>query len=80
MNVDVAGLSSAASLLNAIRASPMSRSRFFGSRSRQRSISRRTTGGVLPGSKSSSGPRVMIAASVSVIVSPPNALRPVSIS
>ncbi len=62
------------------RASPMSRSRSRGSRSRQRATSWRTVDGVAGGSAPRSGGCVSTAASVSLIVSPSNSRRPVSIS
>ena len=58
----------------------MSRNRRLASFSRQRRINRATAGGVVPGSWLQSGSRSMIAATVSVTVSPGNARRPVSIS
>ena len=57
------------------RASPMSRSRVFGSRSRQRASSRRSAAGASAGSASSRGPVVSTAASVSEHVSPSNSAR-----
>ena len=62
------------------RASPMSRSRRFGSFSRQRASRRRIEAGVVAGSAVQSGSRVTTAARMSVTVSPANATRPVSIS
>ena len=65
---------------SAAAASAMSRSRRFGSLSRQRATSRRTAMGVAAGSADQSGSRSRIFASVSVTVSPGNARRPASIS
>ena len=61
-------------------ASPMSRSRFFGSRSRQRPRSARTWGGVSGGSFDQSGSCRSTAASTSETVSPSKQRVPVSIS
>jgi hypothetical protein len=60
-------------LSRANRASPMSRSRRFGSFSRQRVSNWRIAGGVDAGIAVQSGSRVMTAAMMSVIVSPENA-------
>jgi hypothetical protein len=65
---------------SAILASPMSRRRVLGSRSRQRAIRRRSGAGTERGSASKSMDRVSTAASVSETVSPSNSLRPASIS
>jgi hypothetical protein len=62
------------------RASPMSRKRTIGSRWRQRATRCRTAGGVGTGSAPRSGVFVSTAASVSLVVSPSNSLRPVNIS
>ena len=66
--------------LNATRASPMSRSRSLGSRSRQRVNSRRTVGGVAAGSACRSSVSRSTEAMTSEISSPLNARWPVSIS
>ena len=58
----------------------MSRSRRFGSFSRQRVSSRLIEAGVVAGNAVQSGSRVTTAARMSVMVSPANAARPVSIS
>ena len=58
----------------------MSRSRRFGSFSRQRASSRLIDAGVAAGNVVQSGSRVTTAAMMSVTVSPANAARPVSIS
>ena len=60
--------------------SPMSRKRFFGSFTRQRSSSRRTEAGVVAGNADQSGSRSRIFAIESETVSPGNVTRPVSIS
>ena len=62
------------------RASPMSRSRRFGSFCRQRRNRSRMRGGTDAGSASQSTSRSRTRAMVSEMVSPPNAERPVSIS
>ena len=62
------------------RASPMSRRRSLGSRSRQRSSRRRTAPGVSDGRPAHCGSRVRTAASTSLTVSPSKSFRPVSIS
>ena len=67
-------------LCRAIRASPISRSLNFGSRSRQRSISVRRAGGVSAGRRSSLMGSLMTAAIVSVTVSPSKRRSPLSIS
>ena len=61
---------------SAMRASPMSRRRRFGSRSRQRRSRARTRGGTSGGSAAVSIARVSTAASVSDTVSPSNSRRP----
>ena len=65
---------------SSIRTSPMSRQRRFGSFSRQRSSTCRKGGGVAAGSAVQSGDRSRTDASVSEIVAPENARRPVIIS
>ncbi len=65
---------------NISRASPMSRSRFFGSFSRHRCNSRRTPGGIVAGNAARSGVSRSTDASSSLTSSPANARRPVSIS
>ena len=65
---------------SAMRASPMSRSRFFGSRSRQRRSSERIAGGVDDGSADQSISWRRTAASVSLTVSPSKSRLPLSIS
>ena len=65
---------------SAIRASAISRSRRFGSFSKAALQQPANGGGVAAGSAVQSGSRSRIAAIVSVIVSPANARRPVSIS
>ena len=64
----------------AIRASPMSRIRFFGSRSRQRRSRARTLAGVSGGSASQAIGSRTTEASTSVTVSPRKRPFPVSIS
>ncbi len=66
--------------LSSTRASPMSRNRCFGSRSRHRRTSPTSAGGVSAGSAANSGSRISTAASVVEMSSPSNARRPVSIS
>ena len=63
-----------------IRASPMSRSRCFGSFCKHRCNKRRTRGGVEDGSSDQSGSPRITAAIMSVADSPRNAILPVSIS
>ena len=58
----------------------MSRTRRFGSLSRQRASNRLIDAGVAAGKPVQSGSRVTTAAMMSVTVSPANAARPVSIS
>ena len=65
---------------SSIRASPMSRSRRFGSRSRQRARSFRSRSGVAAGSAPRSGSRIITRPSVSCSVSPANICWPTSIS
>jgi hypothetical protein len=66
--------------LSTIRASPASRSRCFGSHSRQRRSSSRTRAGVAGGSVVRSGSRVTTRPSVSTTVSAAKSGRPTSIS
>ncbi len=73
-----AGASSTAA--SAMRASPMSRSLCFGSRSRQRRSSARMRGGVSGGKADQSIVSRTTAASTSVTVSPAKSLRPESSS
>ena len=71
---------SSAGARNATRASPMSRRRVLGSRSRQRRSNRTTCGGVSFGRRLQSTSSFNTAAIASDTVSPSNVRRPVSIS
>jgi len=76
----VSSAAAAGTLSSAIRASPTSRRRCFGSLTRQRCRSWVSAGPVSEGSAPQSGSARSTAASVSEIVSPANNGRPVSIS
>jgi hypothetical protein len=78
--VVVASTCGASACSSAMRASPMSRRRSLGSRSRQRAIRRRSDGGTAGPSDCTSIGRVSTAAIVSEIVSPSKSSLPVSIS